>query len=290
MNPQPIKVFIMYAHEDHAVRDKLRSHLHVQVINGAIDLWGDHEIKPGEDWDQGSECEDNEKPAHKVTVSDFYLSKYQVTVAEFRAFVDATGYKTDADKDGGSWFYNSIWEKKDGINWRCDAQGNIRPESEYNHPVIHISWNDALAYCDWYSKHTSRVYRLPTEAEWEYAARGGQASKGYVYAGSNNIEDVAWYTSNIKGFGTQAIGRKLPNELGLFDMSGNVYEWCLDWFGPYASGTQNNPAGPASGLIRVFRGGSWVNYARNCRVSGRIYYTPEFRFGYLGFRLVSSPQ
>jgi len=128
--------------------------------------------------------DDDEKPVHTVTVSDFWMGKYEVTVAEFEKFISETDYYTDAEKSSGSYFWTGRkWEMKTGVDWRCDAQGNVRKSTKLNHPVIHVSWNDAVAYCDWLSKKTGQNYRLPTEAEWEYAARSG--SKNYKYAWGN---------------------------------------------------------------------------------------------------------
>ncbi|MCC6413536.1 MAG: SUMF1/EgtB/PvdO family nonheme iron enzyme [Saprospiraceae bacterium] len=229
--------------------------------------------------------EDDEKPVHHVTVSDFYMGKSEITVKQFRDFVNNTSYQTEAEKDGGSYFWTgSEWEKKAGVDWRCDAQGNRRPSSEDNHPVIHVSWNDAVAFCSWASRKSGVTYRLPTEAEWEYAARGGARSNGYTYAGSNNIDDVAWYYSN-SGNKTHPINGKAPNELGLHDMTGNVWECCNDWYGVYTSGSQTNPIGPSIGSSRVNRGGSWLFTPRNCRVAYRIINSPDFRRSDLGFRL-----
>jgi formylglycine-generating enzyme required for sulfatase activity len=233
-----------------------------------------------------SDCEDDEKPTHRVTVSSFQMGKYEVTVRAFSAFIDATGYRTDADKDGGSYFWTGTkWEKRSGINWQYDAAGVRRKESEYNHPVIHVSWNDAKAYCAWLNEQTGKNYRLPTEAEWEYAARGGTKSKGYKYAGSNDINSVAWYWENSNKR-THAVGGKKENELGIYDMSGNVWEWCEDWYGDYSSSSQTNPKGSSSGSNRVHRGGSWFNLARYCRVSDRSDSNPDIRGSNYGFRLV----
>jgi formylglycine-generating enzyme required for sulfatase activity len=235
--------------------------------------------------EQGSECESDEKTSHQVTLRDFYLGQYEVTVREFKAFIDATNYRTDAEKEGNSYIWDgSKWEKKDGVNWRHDISGNLRSSSDYNHPLIHVSWNDAVAYCEWLAGKTGKKYRLPTEAEWEYAARGGLQSKHYKYAGSDELGDVAWYNEN-SGMKTHPVGGKRPNELGIYDMSGNVWEWCQDWYGDYSSASQTNPSGASTGSYRVDRGSSWIDTARYCRVSAREGSAPARRYYGLGFRL-----
>jgi formylglycine-generating enzyme required for sulfatase activity len=163
----------------------------------------------------------------------------------------------------------------------------LRPQREYNHPVIHVSWNDAAAYAEWLSRKTGQTWRLPTEAEWEYAAQGG---KNYKYAGSSIISNVGWYSKNSGGK-THIVGQKSPNNFGLYDMTGNVWEWCSDWFGSdyYKSSPQNNPQGPSSGSGRVLRGGSWSHYARYCRTAHRHNRRPDARNYYNGFRLVLVP-
>jgi formylglycine-generating enzyme required for sulfatase activity len=238
--------------------------------------------------EQGSDCYDNEKPTRRVTVSDFYIGKYEVTVLQFKQFIDDTNYRTDADKSGSSWIWTgSTWAEKSGVNWKCDVNGNTRPQSDYSHPVIHVSWNDAVEFSKWLSRKTGKKYRLPTEAEWEYAARGGAQSRGFKYAGSNNIDEVAWYSSN-SGSKTRPVGGKKANELGLFDMSGNVWEWCEDdWHGNYKGAPTNGRAWIDSprGTPRVMRGGSWGNGPRDCRVSIRDFFTPGDRSSIIGFRL-----
>ena len=239
--------------------------------------------------EQGSNAESDEKPTHSVTLSDYYIGKFEVTVELFRTFINETNYRTDADKEGWSYVWTgSSWEKKNGVNWKCDANGKVRSSSEDNHPVIHVSWNDAKSFCEWLARKTSQTFRLPTEAEWEYAARGGNKSNGYKYSGGNNIDNVAWYTSNSGGK-THQVGTKSPNELGIYDMSGNVWEWCQDWYGNYSSSSQSNPTGSSSGSSRVLRGGSWGGSAGDCRVSNRNRSNPDRRYDSHGFRLVLVP-
>ncbi len=238
----------------------------------------------------GSNEYKSERPPHRVTVSSFYIGKYEIKVSEFKKFIDDSGYRTDADKGDGSYIWDgSYWTIKAGVNWCCDVGGNTRPQSEYNHPVIHISWNDAIAYCEWLKGKTGKSYRLPTEAEWEYAARGGNMSQGFKFSGSNNIRAVAWYWDKADKK-THPVGQKQANELGIYDMSGNVYEWCQDWYllDYYSSSPANNPQGPSSGSRRVLRGGGWLNNASYCRSSNRLSNSPDRRFNNLGFRVVSS--
>ena len=195
---------------------------------------------------------DWDKPTHQVTLTnDYYIGKYEVTQALWKVVMD-----------------------NNPSNFKGD-----------NLPVEIVSWNDCQEFISKLNRLTGKTFRLPTEAEWEYAARGGKKSRGYQYSGSNNISDVAWYTSN-SGSKTHAVGSKQANELGIYDMSGNVYEWCQDWFGSYSSSSQVNPTGANSGSGRVFRGGSWISAAGCCR--SRYNYAPVDRSSYLGFRLVLS--
>jgi formylglycine-generating enzyme len=164
------------------------------------------------------------------------------------------------------------------------------------HPVVGVSWHNARALCAWLTdkeRQAGRLpadyeYRLPTEAQWEYAARGGSQSQGYGFSGSNSIDEVAWYAIN-SGDHTHPVAQKRGNELGLFDMSGNVWEWCWDWYGTYASGPATDPAGPATGTTRVFRGGSWIYLSPYCRMAFRHNNTPTLASSSIGFRVVLAP-
>ncbi|WP_337437816.1 SUMF1/EgtB/PvdO family nonheme iron enzyme [Prevotella sp.] len=197
---------------------------------------------------------DDEKPTHRVTLTnDYYIGKYEVTQA--------------------------LWQAVMGNNPSSFKGDNL--------PVEQVSWNDCQKFISQLNRITGKTFRLPTEAEWEYAARGGNKSRGYQYSGSNNLSDVAWYTDN-SGYKTHTVGTKQPNELGIYDMSGNVLEWCQDWYGIYSSSSQINPTGATSGSDRVNRGGSWLYDARDSRSSYRYEIMPNCRIGSLGVRLVFS--
>ncbi|GAB4430413.1 MAG: hypothetical protein OHK0039_49110 [Bacteroidia bacterium] len=242
----------------------------------------------------GSNEYDSEKPLHRVQVRDFYIGKHVLTVGEFRRFIESSGYQTDAEKQGSS----QIWmggksEEMKGVDWRCDVGGKPRPLSEDRHPVIHVSRNDAQAYCAWLSKETGQAWRLPTEAEWEYAAGGGAGNRT-KWAGTNDekaLGDYAWYDKN-SGEQTHPVGEKKPNELGLYDMSGNVWEWCEDdWHGNYQGAPGDGKAWVESpkGSYRVLRGGGWPDFAQFCRAADRDRGTPYNRNAGVGFRLVFVP-
>ena len=153
--------------------------------------------------------------------------------------------------------------------------------------MIHVSWNDAVAYCEWLSKQTRKTYRLPTEAEWEYAAKGGPRHDKYVYSGGDNMDIVGWYAWN-SGFATHPVGKKAPNGLGLYDMSGNVWEWCADWYGPYTDSEQTDPKGPDKGEDRVMRGGAWRFYVIRTRCTTRRHMAQDFNGSGPGFRIAAS--
>ena len=200
--------------------------------------------------EQVGDCMSVENPAHSVTLSDFYMGETEVTQA--------------------------LWQAVMGIN-PSYFKGD-------NRPVESVSWNDCQKFIQKLNQLTGRTFRLPTEAEWEYAARGGKYYSGYKYSGSNEVGYVAWYEVN-SGSQTHDVKTKQPNALGLYDMSGNVWEWCSDRYGSYNSGAQTDPQGPSSGSYRVLRGGSWYDHARNCRVSDRYGNYPGGRSSDIGFRL-----
>ena len=200
--------------------------------------------------EQGSDALDGGKPAHSVTLDGYYIGKYEVT--------------------------QELWKAVMGSNPSRFKGDNL--------PVENVGWDDVQEFLRKLNAMTGKNYRLPTEAEWEFAARGGNSSRGYKYSGSDNIDDVAWYYDN-SGDRTHAVGTKSPNELGIYDMSGNVWELCQDWYGSYSSSSQRNPKGPNSGSDRVHRGGSWYSYARICRVSVRGPRPPDDRSHFDGFRL-----
>ena len=245
--------------------------------------------------EQGDDCSDNEKPAHKVTLTDYYIGKYEVTVEQFEAFVNETGYKTDAEKNGWAYMIKKIdgkgqWTKVDGVNWRYDGKGNMRKADENNHPVMYVSWNDARAFCKWLKNKTGQNFRLPTEAEWEYAARGGYKSRGFKYAGSNTRNDVDHdlQYDNEKS-NTEPVGSKIPNELGIYNMTGNVLEFCCDFYDDYTRESQDNPIGPMYGHMVVTRGCGYLYVDNDHRITRR---TSQFtNVGIIGdgFRLAINP-
>ena len=233
------------------------------------------------------EANDNESPIHRVELSDYYIGKYPVTIGQYRKFIEATHYETDSKKNGGSFFWvGSGWEIKAGVDWRCDDNGKVRSLNEDSYPVVHVSWNDAVAFCLWLIKETGKHFRLPTEAEWEYAARGRGNNPQYRYSGSNNVDDVAWYINN-NGICSCPVGEKMPNELGIYDMCGNVWEWCLDWFSIYNHDLQVAPiCEDDESNNKIVRGGGWGADASSCRVSYRGRSIPCYNTFFIGFRVV----
>lgn len=210
--------------------------------------------------EQGEDAFEMEYPVHKVSLSPYYIATVEVTQAQWRAVMGS----------------DPSYFKGDSL------------------PVEQVSWDDAMAFCVKLSEETGKKYTLPTEAQWEFAARGGNLSQGYKYSGSDSIGEVAWYDKNSwdnenSRYQTHPVGEKKANELGLYDMSGNVWEWCLDWAELYSLEDAVNPQGPGEGSNRVIRGGSWGDIARDCRVSGRGSDAPGDRNRNLGFRVVCLP-
>ena len=203
--------------------------------------------------EQGSDARDIEKPTHSVTLSSYHIGETEVTQALWQAVMGSL------PSDISSF----------------DVKGSQRP-------VCFVSWEDCQRFISRLNSLTGQQFHLPTEAQWEYAARGGSKSRGYKYSGSNDVGSVAW-CDDISS--THPVKTKSSNELGLYDMSGNVSEWCQDWYGSYSSGSQTNPAGASGGSSRVDRGGGWNGSALYCRVSSRSDDTPSNRIYYLGLRL-----
>ncbi|MCI5223862.1 MAG: formylglycine-generating enzyme family protein, partial [Candidatus Electrothrix sp. AR4] len=207
----------------------------------------------------------DERPVHEVELDSFAISRYPVTFAEYDAFCEATGREQPKDQS---------WGRED-------------------RPVINVSWQDADAYCAWLRRETGQTYRLPTEAEWEYACRAGSATTWCFGDDEKRLGEYAWYAKN-SGIKTHPVGKKQANAWGLQDMHGNVWEWCRDWFDSeyYAEchkrGIVANPQGPDRGKKHVFRGGSWVNNPNDARCSVRYWFIPFIRFNYMGFRVVFS--
>lgn len=200
--------------------------------------------------EQASDAFSDELPTHKVTLSPFLIGKYEVS--------------------------QTLWFAVMGENPSVNTGINL--------PVDNVTWNECQTFITKLNELTGKDFRLLTEAEWEYAARGGNKSKGYKYSGSNNLGDVAWYIDNSNNT-SHAMGTKAPNELGIYDMTGNVMEWVSDWKGSYSSGAQTNPTGPDSGTYRVNRGGSYGNVERLSRITNRNSIDPNMSSKTMGLRL-----
>jgi formylglycine-generating enzyme required for sulfatase activity len=238
----------------------------------------------------------NEQPCHRVRLTKpFYVATCEVTVGQFRQFVEATRYRTDAEREG--WSYGGkVFQRHDGYNWR-----NPGFNQDDSHPVVCVSWNDARAFCEWLSEKDGKTYRLPTEAEWEYACRAGTDTTYWWGAEMDttgrvgNVADSAHQSAGAPykvmpmddGYSeTAPVGHYRPNGLGLYDMIGNVFEWCSDLYGSYVSGDQTDPTGSSSGDFRVIRGGAFRGNAFNSRSSYRDWKLPSFTGCDLGFRVV----
>lgn len=213
-----------------------------------------------------SGADSDERPVHTVRLGSYYIAECEVTQAQWQKVVGTTIYQ-QRDKADTSWPMRGIGD---------------------DYPMYYVSWEEARIFCRELSVMTGKTYLLPTEAQWEYAARGGNKSHQCQYSGSYSVDAVAWYVSNSNS-STHPVKQLRANELGLYDMSGNVVEWCSDWYGSYSSAEQNEPTGPSSGQSRVMRGGSWFSTATSCRVASRSLNTPSYRSDEFGFRVVCLP-
>jgi formylglycine-generating enzyme required for sulfatase activity len=224
--------------------------------------------------DEDSLAEDDEKPRHMVSLDSFWIAQTELTNDQFSRFVEVGGYSQAEYWTSEGW----QWRQSNGIQ-----QPLHWGDQEWNgpqQPVVGVSWHEAVAYASWAG------LRLPTEAEWEYAAHGGPSSGGYRYAGSDDPDEVAWYDVNSSQR-THSVGQKKPNELGLHDLSGNVWEWCQDWYNAsyFATSVRSNPRGPDSGDSRVLRGGSWWYGQVLIRCTNRDLDAPDARYNNVGFRV-----
>ena len=217
--------------------------------------------------EQENDCEDNEKPAHQVTVNSFYIGKFEVTQIQWETIMGTTVHQQ---------------RDKFNTNWPVRGVGD-------DYPMYYVSWYEIMDFISRLNAATGKQYRLPTEAEWEFAARGGNNNNGYKYSGSNTINDVAFYDMN-SGKATHKVGSKSPNELGIYDMSGNVWEWCSNWYGKsyYSNSPEIDPQGPSIGMHRIIRGGGWDNNSSSCRSVFRSSNSPDSRGSGIGFRLAIS--
>ena len=213
--------------------------------------------------EQAAYASDNESPKHKVTLDDFRIGKYEVTQKQWEAVMGS-----------------KVWELRN----RLSPLLQLRGEGD-DYPVYYVSLNDCKAFIAKLNSLTGKTFRLPTEAEWEYVARGGSHPNGKVYGDSDAVDDYAWYEDNSDNL-THAVGNKAPNSLGVYDMLGNVSEWCSDKYGKYRGGATTNPKGPSSGDDNVVRGGGWASTADNCRVSSRMAVDASVCGDDIGFRLV----
>ena len=236
---------------------------------------------PGGDYQMGSnDGSSDEQPIHKVTLNSFKISKYENTNEQFCQFLNDIQCSANGSNNGIEYINISATD--------CQIEfieDQFFPKAGKTHfPVVFITYFGAEAFASWAGG------RLPTEAEWEFAAKGGNIAGETTYSGSNNIDEVAWYFTNSEEH-THEIGTKTPNELGIYDMSGNVWEWCSDWYASeyYSESPQNNPLGPETGTERMFRGGSWRSGAGYCRVAYRSANLPTYNDDFIGLRLVKSP-
>jgi formylglycine-generating enzyme required for sulfatase activity len=246
-------------------------------------------INPGTFWMGSPEDEPRWKigeTLHQVTLTNgYYMQTKAVTVGQWRAYVNDTGYKSQAETDGGAykWVNNTKWERVEGVYW--DNPGFYQNDS---HPVTCVSWTDAWSFIDWLNSKENQAYSLPTEAQWEYAVRAGTTSRFHFGEDQDRLDDYAWHVFNSYET-THPGGEKLPNPWGLFDMYGNISEWCNDWYGALPTEPAIDPTGPSNGTLKVLRGGS---FSRNPVFFGsarRATASNNYSSDDIGFRLVMHP-
>ena len=222
----------------------------------------------------------DERPKHEVCVDGFWMGKYEVTIDQYRRYLQATN-----NTDGVDWTDADCPIEQDGAY----SLSRNKFSQEGDQPMVEVSWHTAKAFADWLSQKTGKKFRLPTEAEWEYAARSG--GKEQEYAGGDDVDSLAWYKDNSEGQ-THNAGTKSPNDLGIYDMSGNVWEWCSDWYYRryYDKSPKDNPQGESSGSYRVIRGGSWDYDVWYLRTVYRYYCDPSYMCEDVGLRLVMTKE
>ena len=260
----------------------------VYVEHGKF-MMGSPSNEPGRD--------DDEKQYPVTLTKGFYMQTSEVTVGQFRRFVQETGYKTDAETGGGSYVQAKRgWEKKPEAYW--DSPGFSQTE---NHPVTCVSYNDARAFIKWLNqKEGGNGYQLPTEAQWEYACRAGSLTalaNGALFElqsrKDDHLNEMGWYSFDMfmshGGSITHEVAQKKPNSWGLYDMHGNVYEWCRSRYGAYPTGSATDPVGPLIGDFRVVRGGCWGDLAKDCRSANRGRCPEDYRDITIGFRIIKAP-
>lgn len=234
-----------------------------------------------------NDMNEGERPAHEVTVRDFYISKYEITQSEWGLHMPVFYYDLREGPNFPvyyvSWYevlkYSNTRSIAEGLNPCYSINGSTDPEIWGATPKKPDENWDAVV-CDW----NANGYRMPTEAEWEYAARGGNKTHGYKFSGSNDYLKIAWMEEN-SGAKLQEVGKKQANELGLHDMSGNLYEWCWDWYGKYPNEAVTNPTGPPTGTFRVERGGAWDRGVNALKVDNRYFFKPQTSYGGIGIRI-----
>ena len=251
MNKKVVKSFLLFSLASCFTLVKAQRLPDMIKVEGGSFTMGSEEIRNPQDT--------TAVPLHPVTIKGFRIAKTETTVAQWKAYCTATSTRMPVEPAWG-WIDN--------------------------HPIINVSWDEAVAYCKWLSGQTGKKYRLPTEAEWEFAARGGNKSNGFLFAGGQSVYMYGWFEDNSNAT-TQPVAKKRPNELGLYDMSGNAWEWCHDWWGAYKNKAETNPQGPdGDAFFKVLRGGSWNFGFNDCRVGTRDFFSPDGHHNDFGFRVV----